>query len=94
MTSALDTIAERQIVEAVRRLWAGRTTFVVAVRDADRIIVLERGRIVAEGSHDELRRTSVLYRQLAAQLAEPTAGRDATTTAPLDGDPSDRQLAG
>ena len=94
MTSALDTIAERQIVEAVRRLWAGRTTFVVAVRDADRIIVLERGRIVAEGSHDELRRTSVLYRQLSAQLAEPTAGRDATTTAPLDGDPSDRQLAG
>ncbi len=98
-TAALDTIAERQIVEAVRRLWAGRTTFVVAhrlstVRDADRILVLERGRIVAEASHDELRRTGVLYRQLAAQLAEPTAGRDATTTAPLDGDPAERQLAG
>src|SRR3954447_18916184 len=73
-TAALDTIAERQVVGAVRRLWAGRTTFVVAhrlstVRDADRIIVIDHGRIVAEGSHDQLCRSSALYRQLAAQLA-------------------------
>jgi subfamily B ATP-binding cassette protein MsbA len=82
-TAALDTLAEQQIVEAVRRLWAGRTTFVVAhrlstVRSADRILVMDRGRIVAEGSHDELRRTSVLYRQLAAQLAEPGADPSGT----------------
>jgi ABC-type multidrug transport system fused ATPase/permease subunit len=75
-TAALDMIAERAIVAAVRRLCAGRTTFVVAhrlatVRHADRIAVLERGRIVAQGSHDELRRTSALYRQLAAELADP-----------------------
>ncbi|HEX7836820.1 MAG TPA: ABC transporter ATP-binding protein [Kofleriaceae bacterium] len=82
-TAALDTLAERQVVEAVHRLWAGRTTFVVAhrlstVRHADRIVVLDRGRIVAEGTHDELLRTSVLYRQLAAHFAEPAAEPAAT----------------
>jgi ABC-type multidrug transport system fused ATPase/permease subunit len=82
-TSALDTIAELQVVEAMRRLCHGRTTFVVAhrlstVRHADRILVMDRGRIVAQGSHDDLLATSALYRQLAQQLTdrklpEPTA---------------------
>jgi ATP-binding cassette subfamily B protein/subfamily B ATP-binding cassette protein MsbA len=75
-TSALDTIAEERIVDGMRRLAAGRTTFVVAhrlstVRHADRILVLDQGKIVADGDHATLLVTSPLYQRLAAQLAIP-----------------------
>lgn len=69
-TSAVDSRTERVILEALGRLLAGRTTFLIAhrlstVRHADRILVLERGRLVEQGSHDELLELrSGLYRQL------------------------------
>jgi ATP-binding cassette subfamily B protein len=58
-TSALDPESEAKVKDALARLMRGRTTLVVAhrlstIRSADRIVVLERGRIVETGSHDEL----------------------------------------
>jgi ABC-type multidrug transport system fused ATPase/permease subunit len=72
-TASLDTIAEQGVLEALGRLRHGRTTFVIAhrmssVRNADRILVLDSGRIVDEGPHDALFATSPLYRRLCAQL--------------------------
>jgi ATP-binding cassette subfamily B protein len=72
-TAALDTVAERLVLSALERLRQGRTTFVIAhrlstVRTATRILVLDQGRLVDEGTHDTLLGTSELYRALAAQL--------------------------
>ena len=68
-TSALDTESERQVQESLARLMAGRTTMVIAhrlstVRDADRIFVLERGRVAESGDHDTLMAHGGLYAQL------------------------------
>jgi len=69
-TSALDTESEILVQEAIERLMAGRTSIVIAhrlstVQHADRIFVLEAGRIVEVGKHDELlRNTTGLYRKL------------------------------
>jgi ABC-type multidrug transport system fused ATPase/permease subunit len=73
-TSSLDAISEEIVFAALRRLRAGRTTIVIAhrlstVRDADRILVLDGGRIVAQGRHDELIRTNQLYRRMCARLS-------------------------
>lgn len=69
-TSALDAESERAVQDAVERLSAGRTTLIIAhrlatVKRADRILVLDRGRIVAEGSHDALVAEGGLYARLA-----------------------------
>jgi len=69
-TSALDAESERAVQHAVEELSAGRTTIIVAhrlatVKQADRILVFEGGRIVAEGSHDRLVAQGGLYARLA-----------------------------
>ncbi len=76
-TSALDSESERQVQDSLVRLMAGRTTIVIAhrlttVRDADRIFVLERGRIAESGNHDTLIVQGGLYAQLYRHnLSEP-----------------------
>ena len=68
-TSALDTESERLVQQAIDRLMRERTVLVIAhrlatVRDADEIVVLDEGRIVQRGTHDELYRAGGLYRRL------------------------------
>jgi ATP-binding cassette subfamily B protein len=69
-TSSLDSQSERLVQQALDRLKSGRTTIVIAhrlatVRGADRILVVDGGRIVASGPHDELVRQGGLYADLA-----------------------------
>jgi ATP-binding cassette, subfamily B, bacterial MsbA len=69
-TSALDTESEAQVQAALRRLMSGRTTLLIAhrlstVRGADRIYVIDKGRIVETGDHESLMRKGGLYARLA-----------------------------
>jgi ATP-binding cassette subfamily B protein len=71
-TSSLDTESERAVQRNMEDLMRGRTTFVIAhrlstVRHASLIIVLEQGRVVEQGTHDELMRRQGLYFYLASQ---------------------------
>lgn len=75
-TSALDTGSEEKVQAALSRLMSGRTSLIIAhrlstVRDADRILVLDQGRIVEEGSHTALMEKGGLYASLARSQLEP-----------------------
>ena len=83
-TSSLDTQTERAVQEALDRLAAGRTTIAIAhrlstVRDADQIVVLDRGRIVERGTHDELLALGGRYAGLVAR-GEQLVERSRTVT--------------
>jgi ATP-binding cassette subfamily B protein len=83
-TSAIDSATESQIQRAIYRAAQGRTTFLIThrlsqIRWADKVIVLRLGRVVAAGTHDELMRTSDVYRRIFP--TESDAG--ATSPEPL-----------
>jgi subfamily B ATP-binding cassette protein MsbA len=76
-TSALDSESERQVQEALSRLMAGRTTIVIAHRlstvvDADRIYVLDKGRVAQSGTHAELMAANGLYASLYRHSLDET----------------------
>lgn len=78
-TSNLDSVAELKVQEALERLMAGRTTVIVAhrlstLRQADRILVLERGRMAGIGTHQELVQTCAVYHRMweLQQMEGPT----------------------
>ena len=76
-TSALDTASERQVQEALQRLMAGRTTLIIAhrlstIEHADRVLVLDQGRLAESGSHAQLLARGGLYARLhALQFGTP-----------------------
>jgi ATP-binding cassette subfamily B protein len=74
-TSSVDIGTERRIEGALRELLAGRTAFIIAhrlstIRDADLIVVLEHGKVVEQGTHDELMAKQGLYTSLYGDWAE------------------------
>ena len=84
-TSSIDSKTEAVILDALDRLMVGRTTFLVAhrlstLRSVSKILVLDQGRIVEQGTHDELLRHDGVYRQ----LYDIQAGQSAPSAAALE----------
>lgn len=79
-TSSVDVKIEEEIHDALRSVMEGRTTLIIAhrlstINLADRVVLMERGRIVAKGTHAELMRTEPRYAQVLARLEEEEAVR-------------------
>lgn len=75
VTSAVDTISEKKIQQAINEQFVDATKFIVSskissIRHADQILVMDDGRIVAHGTHEELLQTSKLYQDIATTQAE------------------------
>lgn len=69
-TSALDAMSERMVQQAMNRLMEGKTSIVIAhrlatVQHADRIVVMDKGKIVSIGTHAQLMKSDTLYREYA-----------------------------
>lgn len=78
-TSALDTVSEYLVQDALDKLMQGKTTIIIAhrlstIKNADVIVVLDRGRIVQQGSHDELMAKDGIYRDLYQTQAKMNKG--------------------
>ena len=78
-TSSVDPTKEHEIREAMAEVMRGRTTIVIAHRPAtialaDRVVLLDGGRVIAEGTHDDLLATSERYRQVLAQAEAADRG--------------------
>jgi ATP-binding cassette subfamily B protein len=86
-TSSVDTVTEYQIQQALSLLMKGRTSFVIAqristVRNADQILVLDNGQLVAQGKHDDLMENSSIYAEIySSQLVEDSTPETAPNAA-------------
>jgi ATP-binding cassette subfamily B protein len=85
-TASVDNRTERLIQQALDRLMHGRTTFIIAhrlstVQRADLVLLLEHGRLSAQGTHDELLQTSPLYQQIHELNVQPTSEEVASSDA-------------
>ena len=86
-TSSVDYETEYRIQQALERLMVGRTSFVIAQRiatvlNADQILVLDRGEIVAQGTHEKLLEESPIYAEIACSQLQRDADEGAAGTAP------------
>ena len=93
-TSALDNESERLVQEALQRLMQGRTTLVVAhrlttIEHADRVVVMESGRIVEQGTHTELIQRGGVYARLQHHATAFVSSMAGSAPTPSEGNTPD-----